>query len=208
MSRIAPLSWDETPQFRERFEHYRSTRGFVPNSIRTMARRPAIAAAFMELNRAVLYEGTVAEELKMLVSLIASQAAGCRYCQAHMANLSSIYKASDAKIRAVWDFETSESFSPSERAALRVAYKAALIPNEVSNADFDELKKYFDDGQIVEIVASIALFGYLNRWNDTMATELEPPAIAVATRTIAAVGWDAGKHEPEADRDGSTARST
>ena len=49
---------------------------------RTMARRPAIAAAFMELNRAVLYEGTVSEELKMLVSLIASQAAGCRYCQA------------------------------------------------------------------------------------------------------------------------------
>jgi len=208
MSRIAPLSSDETPQFRERFEHYRSTRGFVPNSIRTMARRPAIAAAFMELNRAVLYEGTVAEELKMLVSLIASQAAGCRYCQAHMANLSSIYKASDAKIRAVWDFETSESFLPSERAALRVAYKAALIPNAVSNADFDELKKYFDDGQIVEIVASIALFGYLNRWNDTMATELEPPAIEVATRTIGPVGWDAGKHEPEADRDGSAARST
>jgi uncharacterized peroxidase-related enzyme len=159
-----------------------------------MQRRPAIARAFMDLNRAVLYEGTVPEELKMLVSLIASQAAGCRYCQAHMANLSSIYRASYAKIQAVWEFETSPLFSASERAAVRLAYKAALIPNEASKADFGELKKYFDDNQIVEIVASIALFGYLNRWNDTMATDLETHPLAVAARSIAAVGWMPGKH--------------
>jgi uncharacterized peroxidase-related enzyme len=194
MAHLPPLPWDATPQFRERFEHYQRTRGFVPNSILTMQRRPAIAAAFMDLNRAVLYEGTVPEELKMLISLIASQAAGCRYCQAHMTNLASIYKASDAKIRALWEFETSGEFSAAERAALRLAYKAALVPNEASQADFAELKRYFDDGQIVEIVASIALFGYLNRWNDTMATELEEHAQRVAERAIAPVGWTAGKH--------------
>ena len=44
------------------------------------------------------------------------------------------------------------------------------------------------------IVASIALFGYLNRWNDTMATELEPLAVEVAERTIGPVGWEPGKH--------------
>ena len=148
----------------------------------------------MDLNRAVLYEGTVSEELKMLVSLVTSQASGCRYCQAHMSNLASIYQASDAKIRAVWDFETSALFSPAERAALRLGYHAALVPNEASEADFAELKKHFDEGQIVEIVASIALFGYLNRWNDTMATELEPLAVEVAERTIGPVGWEPGKH--------------
>ena len=58
----------------------------------------------------------------------------------------------------------------------------------------DELKKHFDEGQIVEIVATIALFGYLNRWNDTMATTLEARAVEVAGRAIAAVGWTAGKH--------------
>ena len=130
----------------------------------------------------------------MLISLIASQAAGCRYCQAHMANLSSIYRASDAKIQAVWEFETSPLFSAAERAALRLAYKASLVPNEASKAEFDELKKFFDDDQIVEIVASIALFGYLNRWNDTMATDLEQRALEVATRAISAVGWTPGKH--------------
>ena len=170
MAHVSPLPRDAHPEFKDQFEHYAKTRGFVPNSILTMQRRPAIARAFMQLNRAVLYEGTVPEELKMLVSLIASQAAGCRYCQAHMANLSSIYRASDAKIQAVWEFETSPLFSACERAALRLAFKASLVPNEASADDFHALRKYFDDAQIVEIVASIALFGYLNRWNDTMAT--------------------------------------
>jgi uncharacterized peroxidase-related enzyme len=196
MPHLDPLPWDASPQFRERFEHYQSTRGFVPNSILTMQRRPGIAQAFMDLNKAVLYEGTVAEELKMLVSLVTSQASGCRYCQAHMTNLASIYRASDEKIRAVWDFETNQLFSPAERAALRLGYHAALVPNEATAADFDELKRHFDEGQIVEIVATIALFGYLNRWNDTMATALEPRAIEVASRAIGHMGWQAGKHAP------------
>jgi len=195
MPHLDPLPWEASPQFRERFEHYQNTRGFVPNSILTMQRRPAIAQAFMDLNRAVLYEGTVAEELKMLVGLVTSQTSGCRYCQAHMTNLASIYQASDEKIRAVWDFETSPLFSPAERAALRLAYHASLVPNEATSNDFDELKRYFDDEQIVEIVATTALFGYLNRWNDTMATTLEARAAEVADRAIGAVGWQAGKHK-------------
>ena len=194
MPHLDPLPWEANPQFRDRFQHYQDTRGFVPNSILTMSRRPAIAEAFMSLNKAVLYEGTVPEELKMLVSLVTSQASGCRYCQAHMANLSSIYRASDEKIRAVWEFETSPLFSPAERAAIRLGYHAALVPNEATAEDFDELKRHFDEGQIVEIVATIALFGYLNRWNDTMATALEPRAIEVAERAIGATGWQPGKH--------------
>ena len=194
MAHVNPLPRDAVPEFKDRFTHYERTRGFVPNSILTMQRRPAIARAFMDLNRAVLYEGSAPEELKMLVSLIASQAAGCRYCQAHMANLSSIYKASDQKIRAVWEFETSPLFGEAERAALRLARKAALIPNESGAEDFAELRKHFDDGQIVEIVAAIALFGYLNRWNDTMATDLEEHPAKLAARVIGAAGWAPGKH--------------
>ncbi len=194
MPHVDPLPWEANPQFRERFQHYQDTRGFVPNSILTMQRRPAIAAAFMDLNKAVLYEGAVPEELKMLVSLVTSQASGCRYCQAHMTNLASIYRASDEKIRAVWSFETSPLFSPAERAAIRLGYRSALVPNGATSADFDELRLHFDEGQIVEIVATIALFGYLNRWNDTMATALETRAVEVADRAIGDVGWSAGKH--------------
>ena len=194
MPHLTPLPRDAVPEFKALFDHYENTRGFVPNSILTMSRRPGIAKAFMQLNQAILYEGTVAEELKMLVSLIASQAAGCLYCQAHMANLSSIYKASGEKIAAVWEFETSDLFNQAEKAALRLAMKASISPNQAAQEDFDELSKHFDEGQIVELVASVALFGYLNRWNDSMATELEEPPAKVARNTIGASGWQPGKH--------------
>jgi len=189
-----PLADVEDDDIRQRFEHYRKTRGFTPNSIMTMVRRPNIVRAFMALNQAVLYEGTVPEETKMLVSLASSYAAGCRYCQSHMANLSSLYKASDAKIAALWNFDQSELFSEAERAAIGLALKAGGVPNTASQADFDVLRQHYDEGQIVEIVASIALFGYLNRWNDTMATALEPLPTQVAERALGAVGWEPGKH--------------
>ena len=194
MPHLPPLHRDAVPEFKTLFEHYKNTRGFIPNSILTMSRRPGIARAFMQLNQAILYEGTVEEELKMLVSLVASQAAGCLYCQAHMANLSSIYEASGEKIAAVWEFETSDLFSDAERAALRLAMKASIIPNQAEQEDFEELAKFFDEGQIVELVASVALFGYLNRWNDSMATELEEHPSKVARNTIGASGWQPGKH--------------
>ncbi len=196
MAHLDPLPLGAIPQddIRERFEHYKKTRGFTPNSIMTMVRRPNIVRAFMALNQAVLYEGTVPEETKMLVSLACSYAAGCRYCQSHMANLSSIYKASDAKIAALWNFENSDLFSAAERAAISLALKAGTLPNEAAEADFDELKKHYDEGQIVEIVAAISLFGYLNRWNDTLATALEPLAVEVAERAIGGIGWEPGKH--------------
>ena len=196
MPHLKPVPLTDVPEadIRERFEHYKNTRGFTPNSIMTMVRRPAIVRAFMALNQAVLYEGTVPTETKMLVSLASSYAAGCRYCQSHMANLSSIYQASDEKIAALWDFERSGLFSQAERAAIGLALKAGTLPNDAGEADFDELKKHYDEGQIVEIVAAIALFGYLNRWNDTMATELEPLAAQVGDRTLGGVGWTRGKH--------------
>jgi alkylhydroperoxidase family enzyme len=79
----------------------------------TMVRRPEIVRAFMALNQAVLYEGTVPHETKMLVSLASSLASGCLYCQSHMANLSSIYQASDEKIAALAGLPFSSVTPPS-----------------------------------------------------------------------------------------------
>ena len=58
--------------------------------------------------------------------------------------------------------------------------------------------KHFSDDEIVEIVAVIAMFGWLNRWNDTMATELEAPPLAFAEQYLAGRGWTPGRHAPKA----------
>lgn len=195
MAHLNPLQNQEVDaELQDVFTHYENTRGFCPNSVKTMARRPNIAKAFGRLNQVVLYEGTVPEDLKMLVALASSVASGCRYCQSHMANLSSIYNVPDNKIAALWEFESSDLFTEGERAAIRLGLKAGMLPNDASEEDFEALSQHFTESEIVEIVATIALFGYLNRWNDTMATELEAHPANVAERAIGDQGWDAGKH--------------
>ncbi len=197
MAHMLPLENEEIEDefIKERFAHYEQTRGFTPNSIRTMARRPNVVKAFMALNQAVLYEGTVSEQLKMMISLACSFSSGCLYCQSHMANLSDIYDAPAEKIAAILEFESSDLFSEAERAALDLAFKAAQVPNQATQKEFDRLNAYFNEEQIVEIVASISLFGYLNRWNDTMATSLEPLANEQANRLLKSSGWKLGKHK-------------
>jgi uncharacterized peroxidase-related enzyme len=157
-----------------------------------MARRPSIVKAFMQLNQAVLYDGTVPEATKMLVSLAVSLATGCRYCQSHMTNLSSIYNVSDEKIAALLNFHESDLFSGAEKAALNLAFKTASTPNEAQESDFDLLKEHYNEGEIVELVATASLFGYLNRWNDTMATQAEVVPSTVTKRVLS--DWDEGKH--------------
>lgn len=195
MAHLKPLEYSdiEDQEVRSSIEKYEDLRGFVPNSIRTMARRPKIVKAFMALNQAVLYEGTVPEATKMLISLASSLSSGCLYCQSHMTNLSSIYNVSDEKIADLLSYQESELFSAAEKAALTIAFKAAAVPNEAQEEDFRILKQYYDDGQIVEIVAAIGLFGYLNRWNDTMATQIEMVPSSVTKRVF--TDWQEGKHE-------------
>jgi hypothetical protein len=67
-------------------------------------------------------------------------------------------------------------------------------PNEVTDDLFTELKHYWSEDQIVEIVAVISMFGFMNRWNDTMATPLEEEPIHVGEKHLAKSGWTAGKH--------------
>jgi uncharacterized peroxidase-related enzyme len=193
MANMAPLRREDHPELEELFRLYDETMGFVPNSLYTMARRPEILRAFSELITQIWRTGTLPVGLKPLVAIVASTAAGCRYCQAHEAVDARMRGVPEAKIAAIWDFEHSSLYSTAERAALRFARDAALVPNEVTPARFEELRGYWDEGQIVEILAVIGLFGFLNRWNDTMATDLEDVPFAFASETYDE-RWTPGKH--------------
>jgi len=127
------------------------------------------------------------------VALVSSNAAGCRYCQAHTAHTAHGNGVSVAKLQSVWNFKTSELFSPQEKAALSFALAAGSIPNQVSQSHHQTLKKYFNEAQIVEIMATIAIFGFLNRWNDSMGTTLEAEPLRFAQLHLTK-NWEAGKH--------------
>ena len=193
MARVRPIRREEAPELEDAFAPVEQRMGFLPNSLLTMARRPQILRAVAALAQAAR-TGTVSRELKELVALVASTAAGCRYCQAHTASNATRVGADAGRIAQVWDYGTSDLFSDADRAALRLAHHASLVPNQATDEDFVELRRHFDDGEIVEIMAIVALFGFLNRWNDTLATDLEPQPLALASDVIGPAGWEPGKH--------------
>lgn len=170
--------------------------GFVPNSLRAMAHRPAILQGFMALGAAVMGPGSISPTLKQMTAYVASLASGCRYCQAHTAHQVHRQGVDAERLAALWTFEDSPLFTDPERAVLRLAMLAARTPNEVEDADFAAVRAHFDEAAVAEIVAVIAFFGFLNRWNDTLATPLEDAPLAFARSDLAASGWNAGKHAP------------
>ena len=196
MAHVEPLDRSELAEFEPFFQITESVMGFVPRSMFTMGRNPALLEAFANLAGTVLGPGKVDGGLKQLVAHVASSAAGCRYCQAHTASSASRRGVDTAKIEAVWKFETDQQFNDSERSALRLALAAGGAPNTSTPEHFDELAQHFDQDQIVEIVSVISLFGWLNRWNDTLATDLEDEPLAFGQSHLAGSGWEAGKHAP------------
>jgi uncharacterized peroxidase-related enzyme len=192
---VEPLAADHDAEVAELARFFNETLGFPPNSVLTMQRRPEIAKAFIALNKAVMAnKGRVTAEQKRLIGLIASQTAGCRYCQAHTARAAERYGGSDARIAEVWNYERSDLFTPAEKAALALAQAAASVPNAVNEKIAAALKAHWSDDEIVEILGVIALFGYLNCWNDSMATSIEPGAIESGEKHLTERGWSPGKH--------------
>ena len=195
MPLVTPLAKGTSPEVDELARFFDETLGFTPNSVLTMQRRPAVARAFINLNKAVMAnEGRVTSEQKRLIGLLASSVAGCRYCEAHTALAAERYGASQERLDAIWNYASSPVFSEAERAAFEFALAAASVPNGITERISAELMRHWDEGEIVEILGVVALFGFLNRWNDSMGTTLEDQAVEMGNRHLAPRGWTASKH--------------
>ena len=109
-------------------------------------------------------------EIKRLISYVSSHASDCRYCQAHMILASERFGASEEWLEGVWDPDASPHFTEAERAALACARAATAQPTAVSAEIAERLRRHWSDEDIVEITVVVALFGYLNRWNDSMGS--------------------------------------
>lgn len=192
--RLKPLPPD--PMFADIFSMFTCVGAIVPNALLIMQHRPKILRAFVQLMGAIADPETSKVEggLKRLIAHVASRAAGCRYCMSHTTALAQSLGIDDAKLDAVWEYAISPLYSEAERIALDVALAAGSVPNGVDDEMFAKLREHWSDDQIVEIVAVIAQFGFLNRWNDTLATPIEDEALVVGERYLAPHGWEAGRH--------------
>ena len=194
MPLVKPSSRIKDKETQKLVTFFNETLGFCPNSILTMQKKPYLAQAFVNLNKAVMDNaGSISSEFKRIIAYISSNTAGCRYCQAHTIRAAERYGGEKERLEQAWDFENSSLFSEAEKVALRFTIAASSVPVSTSQELEQLLQHHWDETDILEIMSVIALFGYLNRWNDVMGTSLEIDAKDSA-ESLLQNQWDIGKH--------------
>ena len=195
MPLVKPLDPEHDETTKELAKFFNETLGFCPNSVLTMQHRPSISKAFINLNKAVMAnEGRVSSALKRMIAWVSSNATGCRYCQAHAIRAAERYGAEQEQLDNIWEYRTHAAFSEAERAALDFSLAASLVPNAVDEEIKNRLYEHWNEGEIVEMLGVISLFGYLNRWNDSMGTSIEDGAVESGEHYLGKHGWVTGKH--------------
>lgn len=195
MAHMKPLPAETTPELQDDFDIFDKILGFVPNSLLTMQRRPKMVKGFGELTRGVMDpDGVVDLGLMRLIAHFSSRAAGCQYCEAHSLVAAKIHDVPQEKLDAIWEYRSSPLYSEAERVALDFAMAAGSVPNAVDTELFSRMKEHWSEDQIVQILGAVCLYGFLNRWNDSMATDLEEAPRDMGEKVLTKGGWTGGKH--------------
>lgn len=185
-ARITPLPESDPRAGDPMLEELVAFVGYRPNALLTMARKPGLLNAVLGLVQAALRgEGELSPELRFLVACEASRGAGCAYSATHAVHAANHLGIPWAKLAALDGWQTSELFSANERAALAIARAGATLPVGPADAAFQQAARSFTEGQVLEIVAVVALFGWFNRWNGLMRSELE----AIPGEALDQVPW-------------------
>jgi uncharacterized peroxidase-related enzyme len=181
MARITKVERSEvTPDLAALFDRIYAQRGNVPNMFRTMAHRPEIFSTMMAHFAAVLNTGTVSTKLKELIIVRTSQINVTPYCLASHTTLARGLGWSDDQLDNLASWQTREDFTAAEKAAIRLAETVTRDSNNVSDEQFAELRSFYADGEIVELLCSIGLFNYFNRFNNALQMEPTKPGEGAA----------------------------
>ncbi len=193
MPRISRLDRSEvSPTIATLYDKAFAQRGNVPNMFRTMAHRPEIFATMQAHFDAVLNTGTVPTRLKELIIVRTSQVNQTPYCLASHTRLAEGLGWSEDQLTHLAEWPSRNDFTPAEKAALRLAETVTRNAHAVSDEQFRELRGYYSEGEIVELLCAIGLFNYFNRFND--ALQMAPtkpgeggPAMTAAGETVTVI---------------------
>ena len=165
---IAPES--ASPEVREIYDTV--LRGKPGNVQKALAHRPEMLKNFLSFYSSV--GRSLDRKLYELIYLRVSFINGCRYCAQH-------HVASSKRVGLTSDDWTAlrvgnySRYGEKERAALTYVEKLTRAPHEISETDFDELKKHFSDPEIVDVHMLAGLANLTNRLTDPLGLELEFP---------------------------------
>ncbi|MFZ0211373.1 MAG: carboxymuconolactone decarboxylase family protein [Candidatus Acidiferrales bacterium] len=173
MATVNPLPVEKAAsQLRPVYEDLTKKIGKMPNIFAAMAHRPSMLEKFLPLYQAIWQDGTVENHYKELAYLKASMLNGCEYCsRAHMASGKGA-GISEEQIRALQFYERSSLFDEKEKATLLYAEQVTRAASTIRESMLQAMRKFYDEGQIVELTMLICMANFTNRFND--ATKVIP----------------------------------
>jgi len=181
MSRISRLERSEvTPEISALFDRIFLQRGYVPNMFRVMAHRPEIFSTMQAHFAAVLQTGTVSTKLKELIIVRTSQVNETPYCLASHTILARSLGWTDDQLIHLAEWPRRDDFTPAEKAALKLAETVTRDAHAVTDEQFAELRGFYSEGEIVELLCAIGLFNYFNRFNNALRMEPTRPGEGAA----------------------------
>lgn len=150
--------------------------GSVPNLFRIVANSPAALDGYLGLNGA-LGKGRLDARTRERIAIAVAEANGCAYClSAHAYLGKNVAKLDEAELVRNQEGTSSDGKAA---AALRFAVKVVRERGHVSDADVQAVKDAgYDDAQVVEIIAHVALHTLTNYINSALATEVDFPKVS------------------------------
>lgn len=180
---------EEHKDFEDLFKGVEAFMGYLPNAHLAMAERPELLMAFSGLASTVFQADGIDIQTKQLIALASSLSSGCKYCQAHTSHGAERAGMKEEKVADILNYSASRHYTDKEKVLLDLAFAAGMTPNKSTKSHFDNLKKHFSKKEIIDIVSVISLFGFLNRWNDTMGTVLEEIPENFVENKLKPLGW-------------------
>jgi uncharacterized peroxidase-related enzyme len=136
--------------------------------------RPRIAESLARHLRDVGESGTVPRRTKELVALMVSWLNVCVVCAKSHEALARHLGVDQETLDALEDYTRSEKFSPAERTALSASVALTREPRALPPAIRDQLRAHYDEGEVLEILATIGLYNYVNRLHNALEVDVTP----------------------------------
>jgi len=149
--------------------------GTVPNMFRLVANSPQTLEGYLGLSGA-LAKGALPAATRERIALAVAEVNGCDYClSAHTYLGKNLARLDDAEITAN---RNGASNDPKADAAVRFAAQLTRQRGHVGEADLSAVRKAgYTDGQVLEIIAHVALNTFTNTVNEALQTEIDFPVV-------------------------------
>jgi AhpD family alkylhydroperoxidase len=159
---------------RDAFERKIAERGSVPNLYRVFAHRPWILSTMDAHFSAVMGSGSVPLKLKELLALQSAMASGSEYGVSTHRSQAERLGATKEQIECLLSVENGP-YTEKEKAALHFGLEMTRDANRISEVEFAELGRHFEEGEVVEIACVVGLLAYFNRFADALKIEPTKP---------------------------------